>query len=96
MWKLKRFVDERNLSDFEHDCMVYSLGIFGNTSRDLLERFKFETKQRLKESGEMIFIFSIGINGSQFIHNKNGLRVSLENFENNIKKLINRDKKRSL
>ena len=77
------------------DYSVYNLGISGNTTEDLLERFEFETKQRLKEEEEILFIFAIGINDSQFIHSKKALRYTLEEFQENIQKLIDLAKKYS-
>jgi len=82
--RLRKFLDE-NYEDY----LVYNLGVSGNNTNDLLERFEFETKQRLKENEETIFIFAIGINDSQFIRIENKNRIPLENFKKNIQELIN-------
>ena len=86
--RLRKFLDERNLTDSDFYCLVYNLGISGNNSEDLLERFKFETKQRLKENEETIIIFAIGINDSQFVHSEGNQRVPINKFKHNIQKLI--------
>jgi len=86
--RLRKFLDERNLTDPNFYCLVYNLGISGNNSEDLLERFEFETKQRLKENEETIIIFSIGINDSQFVHSKGNYGVPINKFKDNIQKLI--------
>ena len=66
--RMKNFLDEETLSKSENEHTIYNLGVSGNTTEDLLERFEFETKQRLKEDDEeLIFIFAIGVNDSQFI-----------------------------
>jgi len=91
--RLRKHFDENWKEDFDYS--VYNLGVSGNTTEDLLKRFEFETKQRLKEKKEVIFIFAIGINDSQFLHSKNSLRYTLEEFEKNIKKLIDLSKKYS-
>ena len=83
--RLRKFLD-KNFTKLDID--VYNLGISGDTPEDLLERFEFETKQRMKEGEKIIVIFSIGINDSQYIHDKNSLRTSLERFRENIKNLI--------
>jgi len=87
--RLRKFLDEKNLSDQNFFCLVYNLGVSGDTTEDLLERFEFETKQRLEENEETIFIFAIGINDSQFIHSQNDLGYSPDQFKANIQKLIN-------
>ena len=67
--------------------------ITGNTINDLLERFEFETKQRLKESEETIIVFAIGINDSYFVHSENSHRVPINKFKENIQKLTDLAKK---
>jgi len=87
--RLRKFLDEKNLIDSDSYYLVYNLGVSGNNSKDLLERFEFETKQRLKENEETIIIFAIGINDSQFIHSKkDNHRVPIGKFKDNIQKLI--------
>ena len=87
--RLRKFLDEKNLTDPDFYCLVYNLGVSGNNSKDLLERFEFETKQRLEENEETIIIFAVGINDSQFVHSENKNRISLENFKKNLQELIN-------
>jgi len=86
--RLRKFLDERNLADPNFRCLVYNLGISGNTSADLLERVEFETEQRLKAGEETIIIYAIGINDSQFVHSKGEHNVPLDEFRENIQKLI--------
>ena len=86
--RLRKFLDEKSLTDPDFYCLVYNMGVSGNTSNGLLERFEFETKQRLKEGEETIIIFAIGINDSYFVHSENSHRVLTEKFKDNIQKLI--------
>jgi len=86
--RLRKFLDEKTLADNGH-FSVYNLGISGDNTEDLLERVEAETRHRLKEKEKMVFVFAIGVNDSQFIHSKNNLRVIPEEFENNIRDLIN-------
>jgi len=87
--KLKNFLDEETLSESENKYTIYNLGVPGNTTEDLLGRFEFETEQGLKGDEEnLVFIFAIGINDSQFIHSKNNLRFSLEEYRKNLEKLL--------
>jgi len=81
--RLRKSIDKK-----ETEHLIYNLGISGDTTADLLERFEFETKQRLEENEETIFIFAIGVNDSAFLQSKNGSWIALEKFKNNIQKLI--------
>lgn len=86
--RLRSFVDERIiLSEQKFYCLIYNLGIDGDTTENLLKRFDFETKQRLQEK-ETIIIFAIGGNDSVFLHSKNSNIVSPIKFKKNIQKLI--------
>lgn len=76
--RLKTFLElERN---FEID--VYNLGVSGDTTTDLLERFEVECKAREPN----VILISIGINDSQ--HIKSLPRTGLARFKSNIQKLI--------
>ncbi len=90
VYRLRQFLDGKNLSDLNTlPDLVYNLGVSGETTEGLLERFEFETKQRQKEGVELIFIFEIGINDSQFIHSENAFNISLGELNKNVQELIN-------
>ena len=91
--RLRKLLDEKHFIESDFDYSVYNLGVSGNTTGELLERFEFETKQRVEEGEEMIIIFQIGINDSQFVISQNGLRTLSEKFRENIKELISSAKK---
>ncbi len=87
--RLKRSLDQKTLSDPEFHCLVYNLGISGNDTDALVERFAFEARQRLKEiAEEAVVLFAIGINDAQYIRSRNTNRVPLERFEQNLHRLI--------
>ena len=87
--RLNRFFVEKYLLNPNFYCSVYNLSISGNTTEDLLERFEFEIKQRLKEEeNKTIVIFAIGANDSDFVHSKNDFWVQPEKTKKNIKKFI--------
>ncbi|MEK7134161.1 MAG: GDSL-type esterase/lipase family protein [Patescibacteria group bacterium] len=73
----------------DNNIYVYNLGISGDTTADLLERIGVEAKSREPN----LIIFAIGINDAQFIHSANGLRVSLDEFQQNLAKLLSIAKK---
>ena len=76
---------------------VYNLGVPGEISKDLLERFETEAKARTNlrrsESG-CVIIISIGLNDTRWdgLPEENKPRVTEEEFNLNIKKLIEKAK----
>lgn len=86
--RLKRFSHQKTLSEGKNNLLVYNLGVSGDTSEDILERFEFETKRRLDKEEENIVICSIGINDSQILNAENNPKISLKKHKENIQKLI--------
>ena len=82
--RLRNYFEEK-----DNDIDVYNLGISGDTTADLLERIEVEAKSREPN----LIIFAIGINDAQFIYSTNGLRVSLDEFHQNLAKLLSVAKK---
>ena len=76
---------------------VYNLGIGGDTTDLLLERFRNEVEARVEENHGIrktdIMIFAIGTNDSIFLNSKDNPRVNLEDFRKNLRELINQAKK---
>lgn len=66
------------------DVAVYNLGVSGDITDDISERFQSES--RVCEAN--VVMFAIGINDSQYIKSKNNPRTPLEKFKNNLKDLI--------
>jgi len=93
--RLRKFLDEKHLLEPEFYYMTYNLGVSGDTTKELLERFEFETKPRLNEIEDIILMFSIGINDSLFVNKDNKFLISQEIFQQNIEKLITLAKKYS-
>jgi len=70
-----------------YDIDVYNLGVSGDKTPDLLERFESETTARIEEDEEVVLIFAVGINDSYFVHSKNDIMTPPEKFKENIQKL---------
>lgn len=85
--RLKRFCHQKSVAD-GLKCLVYNLGISGKSTTDMLKRFEFETKQRLKEGEETIFIIEAGTNDSRFVHSRGEKETPPEKFRENIRKII--------
>ena len=93
--RIKKFADQKIISsDFEYYHDLYNVGISGNNTSDLLERFDFETGNRIDEEEETAFVFAIGVNDSQFVE-KEGHRVPIDLFRSNLKSLIVKARKYS-
>lgn len=82
--RLRLHLDSKD--DFEDE--VYNLGVSGDNTEGLLERFDSEAKFR--EPG--FLIFAIGVNDSQYVISEKQNRVTIEKFEQNIKELISKAK----
>jgi lysophospholipase L1-like esterase len=77
--RLRLFVENQGI-----DVSVYNLGISGNTTEDLLRRFKAEAKIREVD----VIVFAIGINDSRYIRTEDNPQVSLRQYETNLGELI--------
>jgi len=85
-WRLRKFLEE--LHPEKH--FFYNLSIPEDEStEEVIKRFEVETKARLSLENNLLIIFAIGINDSEFMNNQNCLRTPPEKFKANIQKLIN-------
>ena len=78
---LRKYLEKQYKDDY---IQVYNLGVSGNTTKDILKRFEFESSVR--NPTEMIF--QIGINDSCYLWTEDKPMVSSDKFESNLKKLI--------
>lgn len=89
--RLKQYFDNSmvsapNFPQHEFYHMVYPLGVTDDTTKNILERFEFETEKRMAwGTTEEIFIFAIG---------KNDTAISdINEYERNIRDIIKRAKR---
>jgi len=86
--RLRKYLDHISInSNFERYYEIYNLGVSGDTSRGVLERFERETKVRF-EKDEITLVFAIGINDSLFFNAEKHFKVTPEEFSENAKKII--------
>src|SRR5437879_2933550 len=93
--RIKKYTDKK-MPIPDYWSPVYVLGIPGDTTENLLNRFDQEIKVRLtEEDGEeaIMVIFASGINDSQVELQSNKNKVSPEAFRSNLKALIDRARK---
>lgn len=75
-------------SNSQEDVEFFNLGINGNTSDDILNRFDVEAQARQPE----LIIFAFGVNDSGYIFDTNKPLVEIQNFETNVKILLIKQK----
>jgi lysophospholipase L1-like esterase len=92
--RLKEFLDEKILDGNEDYPSLYNLGVSGDTTELLLERFEPELKGRLDTDENMIMI-AIGANDSSILDETKEFWVPSAKFKENIQKLIEISKKYS-
>ena len=92
--RLKSFYFKECLNNSDYYYMVYNIGVSGDTSNELLERFEFEIEHRLwerEETGEkeeIIIILSMGKNDAAFIKSRKSFSIPINDFTVNIKQLL--------
>ncbi len=75
----------------KYDCTVYNLGIPGQSTNELIKRFKTECEVRIKKhslSDGFAIVVAIGINDSKTIGPPNKFGTSQQKFSHNIYLLI--------
>ena len=92
--RLKKYFDKKNITDPDFYSLVYNLGVSGDTSKGLLERFETELKPRRKKD-ELVLLFAIGINDSLYLNGEKKNQVSSIKCKSNINKLVQKAKKYS-
>jgi len=83
--RLRKFLDEKALEKpDEYYFEVYNLGVSGNDSSQLLERFS----QELYEENETLILIQIGANDIHYLEEKEKVRVEKEEYTENLEALI--------
>lgn len=73
----------------DYDTDIYNLGVSGDTTDDLINRFEPEVKARHPQ----LIVIAIGINDSVLVHSKDERRVPVNRFKQNLELLISTAKK---
>lgn len=85
--RLNRFLMERIQRETDPYFTVYNLGVNGDTSSGLIRRFEQEAKARFVRAESNVIVFSIGINDSVLLDDKEHY-VTPEEFRQNISSLV--------
>jgi lysophospholipase L1-like esterase len=86
--RLRRFADERNLSDPSLGYTVYNLGIPGDTSTGVLERLAAEAAARVDPGEGAVILVAIGANDSQLIRKTGSVRTPPVTFRRNLEGIL--------
>jgi lysophospholipase L1-like esterase len=93
--RLRKHLEQKALEKSSPDNLntesyvtVYNLGIPGDMSTGLIERVRGEFEARYNQDQESIFIFAIGINDTHYNSQADGYGVSLEEYKQNLKQLL--------
>ncbi len=93
--QLRAYADQRVFTDPDFYSLVYCLGIPGETTSGLVNRFKHETEARLRIGQENIFVFAYGANDAKFPKDQQIFTTAPELFEKNLDQAITEAKKYS-
>ncbi len=78
--RMKKHLNDQALKDKDFWGVIYNLGICGDTTEDLVKRFKSETEMRLHEDEELYFIFAFGANDAAYDEHEKRFTVSPEDY----------------
>ena len=87
--RLRRYLDQRTEKDPHFYSLVYNLGISGETTDGLIERFMRETEVRRKNDDEdIVFIFAYGANDAKMIPSRKKFGSGLDCFARNVETVL--------
>jgi len=85
--RLRRHLDEK-VMDGKGYFETFNFGLPGDFSGGLLRRFESDLKPRFRDGEDIVIVFQIGINDTQFVSAAGQVRTSNEEFAGNLKNLI--------
>lgn len=92
--RLRTELDQKTLDTQGSDHYeLYNLGIRGEDSGTVLDRFREEMENRYKEDAEYTLIFQFGANDAMFVYEEDDLLRGEEEFRGNLEELIEQAKK---
>ncbi|MFC1687516.1 GDSL-type esterase/lipase family protein [Patescibacteria group bacterium] len=86
--RLRSYTDNKALLNPKYHSRVYNLGISGDVISDVIRRFEFETQQRQSSTHKTLFLFSVGLNDSQFDIKNQSVRTDPIAFTESLKQLF--------
>lgn len=87
--RLRKFLDKKSLeSPDEYYYETYNLGVSGNDSDQLKQRFSNELEARLWDEDKTLILIQIGANDIQYLQEKDKIRVDKQEYRENLESLI--------
>ena len=86
--RLRQFLDELQEKNPKYYGLFYNLGIPGETTAGLVNRFEHEVDARERQGEEGVFIFAYGANDAAFLPAQESFRVSKEEFQANFSAVL--------
>ena len=84
--KLKEHIGRKPMT-MDKWWLVYNLGIPGDTTTGILQRFKVETDARKSDGINVIITLAIGTNDAVYIRSEKSFRTPLPLFKKNLEKI---------
>jgi len=85
--RLRRMLDEKVMNGNGY-YETYNFGVPGDYSEGVLKRFESDLRPRFRDGEDIVIIFQLGINDTQFQSQTGKLRTSKEDFKKNLQELI--------
>lgn len=93
--RIRTTLDQIYFHDENKQCLTFNMGVSGNTSQDIVNRFTKEMNVRQNKDQDSMIIFATGMNDSLIMQDNGMSVVSPDLFEKNLDKLWVRAKKYS-
>jgi lysophospholipase L1-like esterase len=93
--RIRSILDEEYFQDPEKYCLTFNMGVSGNTTVEVLKRFKPEMDARFNKDEKTVLLFAIGINDSLIDYDQGVNVMTTDQFEKNLNSLLRQAKKYS-
>ena len=91
--RIRTTLDQIYFNDKNKHCLTFNMGISGNTSQDIVNRFTKEMNARQDNDQDCMIIYATGLNDSLVFRENGTAQISPDAFEKNLDKLLLRAKK---
>jgi len=92
--RLRTYLDEKTLENPEKFYFeVYNLGVSGNDTNQIIDRFESEIERRIDDDSQTIILLQAGANDTIYLTPDDDLRVSEKKFKKNNHDLIEKAKR---
>ena len=90
--RVRGILDQHFFENPDEMCLTFNMGVSGNTSQDVLNRFKGEVDVRFTPDTDTIILFAVGMSDSLVTVKDGTTQIALKAFQDNIKHLLEQAK----